>query len=153
MVLRRDEMTDAPTLTGQDIGQAERATRAVLDALLADTGTPFEQWVALRLLEAGPAGRSSVVERMVDGFKISAGQATVTVGELEHDGLVTRNGAPAVLELTATGRSRHRRISAGVATITDRLYGDLPVEDLVTARRVLATITQRANQELARSGS
>ena len=63
------------------------------------------------------------------------------------------DGAADVLELTEAGQSRHGRISAGVATITGRLYADLPVEDLVTARRVLGIITQRANQELARSGS
>jgi hypothetical protein len=37
-------MTDTPTLTGQDIGQAENAVRAVFDALLAETGTTFHQW-------------------------------------------------------------------------------------------------------------
>ena len=79
-------MTDTTTLTGQDIGQAERATRAVLDALLADAGTPFEQWVALRLLDAGPVSRSAVVERIVDGLKTSAGQATTTVDELDATG-------------------------------------------------------------------
>ena len=35
-------MTDTPTLPGVDIGEAQRAVGAVLDSLLAETGTPFE---------------------------------------------------------------------------------------------------------------
>ena len=42
-----------PPLNGQDIGQAEHATRAVLDRLLARTGTQFRGWVILNLLAAG----------------------------------------------------------------------------------------------------
>ena len=40
-----------PTLTGQDIGQAERATRALLDAVLAETETTFHQSVVLNLTD------------------------------------------------------------------------------------------------------
>jgi hypothetical protein len=43
-------MSQEPALTGQDIGQAEKATRAVLDSLPADTNTRFHDWVAIRLL-------------------------------------------------------------------------------------------------------
>jgi hypothetical protein len=43
-------MSQEPALTGQDIGQAEKATRAVLDSLPADTNTCFHDWVAIRLL-------------------------------------------------------------------------------------------------------
>jgi hypothetical protein len=42
-----------------------------------------------------------------------------------------------------------RRISAAIAQITQRLWGDLPAEDLATAGRVLAIITERANAKLA----
>ena len=41
-----------PTLNGRDIGQAEHATRAVLDRLLARTGTQFHGWVIINLLAA-----------------------------------------------------------------------------------------------------
>ena len=47
-------MADTPTLNGQDIGQAERATRAVLDALLAETSTSFQSWVTLNVLATQP---------------------------------------------------------------------------------------------------
>jgi hypothetical protein len=45
-------MTQPSTLTGQDIGQAEKATRAVLDRLLTQTGTGFHGWVLLNRLSA-----------------------------------------------------------------------------------------------------
>jgi len=40
-------------------------------------------------------------------------------------------------------------LRSGIDRITERLYADLPVDDLVTARRVLAIVTERANAELA----
>jgi hypothetical protein len=55
-------MSDTPTLTGQDIGQAERATRAVFDRFLAETGTTFDQWVTLNVLAAA--------ESPVDGEEV-----------------------------------------------------------------------------------
>ena len=44
----------------------------------------------------------------------------------------------------------HSRIRTAITEITQRLWGDLPAEDLATAGRVLAIITERANAELAR---
>ena len=39
--------------------------------------------------------------------------------------------------------------SAAGTQITQRLWGDLPVEDLATTGRVLSTVLARANAELA----
>ncbi len=143
-------MTTAPTLTGQDIGQAEKATRAVLDSLLARTGTTFHRWVALNLTATGGGRmeRDAVVRRMAFGLKIEEAAASAAVGELVELGLTTANGGEIVL--TPVGTARFEQIRDGIAAITERLYGGLPVEDLVTARRVLAAVTERANAELAR---
>ena len=46
---------------------------------------------------------------------------------------------------------RWRGVLLAIAGITQRLWGDLPAEDLATAGRVLAIITDRANAELARA--
>ena len=43
-------MSPAPTLNGQIIGQTERATRALLDRLLAETDTSFDTWVTLKFV-------------------------------------------------------------------------------------------------------
>jgi hypothetical protein len=47
---RGGPMPQPPTLTGQDIGEAEGAVRALLDQILADTGTTSNQYIALRVL-------------------------------------------------------------------------------------------------------
>jgi hypothetical protein len=144
-------VTDIPTLTGQDIGQAEKATRAVLDALLAETATTFPQWVALNVLRTGGSvlEQDVIVRQMSHSLKIGEPAVLATLGELATLGLVTsRPGDPAQVELTAAGEARFGRVRTGIDGITERLYGDLPPEDLATAHRVLAIVTARANAEL-----
>lgn len=128
-------------LNGQVIGQAERATRAVLDRLLDRVGTPFEQWVALNLTTtSGPLPAAALATRL----RIPLTEATAALSALAADGLLAADGT-----LTAAGRDRHAEITAGLAVITDRLYGDLPADDLAVAGRVLTLITARAAAELA----
>jgi DNA-binding MarR family transcriptional regulator len=147
-------MPESPPLTGQHIGEAENAIRAVLDALLAQTETTFHQWVALRVLAASGAGleRDLLVPRMTSGLKIEESPVRAAIGQLDTLGLVTvadDGDRHDVVTLTDAGRARHRSIQDGVNRITERLYGDLPAADLVTTRRVLAVVTERANAVLA----
>ena len=145
-------MTQTPTLTGQDIGQAEKATRAVLDRHLARTGTSFHCWVVLNLLgTTGPAlPESELTGRMSYGLKISEAAARTAISELAAQELVTRtqSAAPQVA-LTPAGGARFRQIRRGLVRITRHIYGDLPAADLAVAHRVLAAITERANAVLA----
>jgi hypothetical protein len=53
------------------------------------------------------------------------------------------------LTVTDTAQQLHSRIRTTIAEITQRLWGDLPAEDLATAGRVLSIITERASAELA----
>jgi hypothetical protein len=129
------------TLNGQVIGQAERATRAVLDRLLDTVGTPFEQWVALNLTAtSGPVSAAELAARL----RIPIEEATAALAALTADGLLAGDAT-----LTVAGRARHAEISTGLAAITERLYGDLPADDLAVAGRVLTLITARATAELA----
>lgn len=147
-------MTTAPTLTGQDIGQAAIATRAVFDLLLAKAETSFHQWVVLSLLDTPEPGlaREELTSRFVTSQKLRPDVEEAAIRELEAAGLVAASDSnPDNLELTSSGRERVREIRAGIARVTERLYGDLPREDAVTARRVLVAVTERANAELARS--
>jgi DNA-binding MarR family transcriptional regulator len=141
-------MPEAPPLTGQHIGETENAIRAVLDALLAETSTTFHQWVALRVLAATDSGleRDQLVARMTSGLKVEPAAVLTALGQLEAEELVT---VAEIVALTDAGRARHRRIQDGIDRITRQLYGDLPVDDLVTTRRVLAIVTERANAVLA----
>jgi hypothetical protein len=56
---------------------------------------------------------------------------------------------PARVEARDAGRQLHAGVRGAVTAITERLWGDLPQEDLESAGRVLATVLARANAELA----
>jgi len=157
-------MTNPPALTGQAIGEAAKATNALLETLLAEVRTSFLSWVALNVLTtSGPImPQDALVQRMTGGLKVGAEPVLATLDELEVARLVTRSdeaepsgepsGEPSAepaVELTADGLALHRRIRAGIDQVTERLYGDLPQDDLATTGRILATVTQRANAVLA----
>jgi hypothetical protein len=140
-------MTTSSALTGQDIGQAARATNAILETLLADTSTPFTTWVALNVLATSGSTqpRDALVQRLIHGLKIAEDAARAAVADLVSKGYASE---PAALELTADGRALHGRIRVGIDRITERLYADLPESDLATTRRILGIVTDRANAEL-----
>jgi hypothetical protein len=138
----------APALNGLVIGQAERATRAVLDRLLAGHDTPFETWVVVNLIARadGPIEADDLAAQLRDGLRVSEAEAVSAIDDARHRGLATGTDA---LGLTPAGRDRFTVISAGIAAVTARLYADLPTADLEAAARVLLTVTGRARAELA----
>ncbi|WP_426571076.1 MarR family transcriptional regulator [Aquihabitans sp. McL0605] len=140
----------APTLNGFIIGQAERATRALLDRLLDEVDTPFETWVVLNLL--GQAGGTSpsdaLIDRMVDGLRVGELDAWVAVDDARRRGLAEGTD---VLHLTDAGQERFATITAGTKAITGRLYSGFPAEELEVAARILLTVTDRAKAELPAS--
>ncbi|SCF19973.1 hypothetical protein [Micromonospora mirobrigensis] len=144
-------MSTAPPLTGQVLGQAHHATRAVLDRELAAIGISFAQSVALNLVaaEGGAVRRAALVAAMTAALKAEEPLVAVTVEELLAAGLLT--GGPG-LALTGPGRAVHERVRAAVATITTRLYADIPAPDLAVAGRVVDLVRRRADAELADAG-
>jgi hypothetical protein len=144
-------MTNPPTLNGRVIGQAEAATRAVLDKLLADIGTSFLSWVTLNqlTLAGGRVPHDELVLRVRRGLKVDAAPAMAALGELLAHGHVRHSSAaPSEVEVTASGYALYERVQRGIDAVTARLYGDLPAEELATAARVLTILTERANAEL-----
>jgi DNA-binding MarR family transcriptional regulator len=146
-------MTQTPTLTGQDIGRAHHATRAVLERRLAATGTPFEAWIVLNIVgDNGPEIEvDDVVRRVVLGLKITETAVQQILSGLLGQGLISRttSGPSPRVALTEVGTARFDDIRGSIAQITERLYGGLPAEDLAVAHRLLVTVTERANAELA----
>ncbi|WP_028048309.1 hypothetical protein [Cellulomonas sp. URHD0024] len=139
------------TLNGQIIGQAERATRTLLELHLRETGLAFETWVAVNQVHSGVGGREALVVRLVRGLKIDAEAARDTVDAVIASGLVAVGEER--LTLTAEGLQKYAVVSEEIASITARLYGDVPPEDLAVAGRVLSLVTERANAELAAAAS
>ena len=138
-----------PTLNGAVLGQAERASRAVLDRLLARAGTSFHHYLAMNATagEGGTIEREQLVGRMVAGLKLAPATIRVELDSAEAAGLLrTEDG---MTSLTDAGRDRFARITAATTEVTTRLYADLPAEDLAIAGRMLSILTERANAELA----
>jgi hypothetical protein len=139
-----------PVLNGQLIGQAQIATGALLERILARTGTTFHQWVAINVatLSGGAVERAGLIARMTDGLRIEVGAAEAAASGVVELGLAELDGERLVL--TEAGRARHAEISADTAELTGRLYGGIEADDLAVAGRVLAEVTARAQAELRR---
>jgi hypothetical protein len=142
-------MSSIPAFGAPLIGRTEKALNAILDRHLAGTSLTERQWMTLTLTVAagGAIDRDQLVGRVAAALKAREAEADALIGELAADQLLDGHGP----QVTAThaGRQLHGRIRAAVAEITERLWGDLPVENLATAARVLNTVLTRANAELA----
>ncbi|MET7880214.1 hypothetical protein [Micromonospora profundi] len=163
-----------PTLTGQVIGQAHYATRALLERAVAPLGVSFGQVLALNVLAAGAVERDRLVQRITGTLKVDEPAVQQIIAEL-LDADLARNASPdggasvgddsaaigdasvggdssavgPAIRLTDTGRAVQARIAGAVGDITGRLYGDIPADEAATVARVLTLVTQRANAELA----
>ncbi|MFD0261718.1 hypothetical protein ACFVH7_26015 [Kitasatospora indigofera] len=145
-------MSTTPSLNGQVIGLAHYATRALLERDLARTGSTFLQSVALNATAdgGGSADRGQLVARLAGSLKIDDDSALATLAGLTDTGLLEEPPTePSRLRLTAAGQERQDRIRDAVGEITARLYGGFSPEELAVAGRVVATVTARANAELA----
>jgi len=139
-------MRTYPSLSTQVIGQAESALGAILDPLLARTGTTFQQWLVLTVTAASGADidRATLIARIAGARKIDGAEVETAIGELAAAGLAR---AASRVTLTEAGQARYTGIRTALEEITARLF-DFPAEDLATAGRVLAILTARANAEL-----
>jgi hypothetical protein len=144
----------SPTFSAQLLGQTEKAANAILERLLAEPGLTEPQWVMLSItvMSGGSLDRQRLVERAVAAAQFSEAEAQARLSELADAQLLhVPDDELTPLKLTHRGRQVHTDIRAAVSQITQRLWGDLPVEDLDAAGRVLNTVLARANAELARA--
>jgi len=146
-------MKQYPVLNTQVIGQAESALGAILDPILAQTGVSFPEWLVLAVSASsgGSAEREQLISRITDARKIEDTVVLAAVTDLAEAGLVTEDSGR--VALTSTGQTRYQDVRARIADVTARLFADLAADDLQTAGRVLAIITERANAVLAGSPS
>jgi DNA-binding MarR family transcriptional regulator len=138
-----------PSVNTQVIGQAESALGALLDPILARTGTTFTQWLVLTVTTAGggESERGPLVARISGARKIDGAEVESAIGELDALDLLQ---ASSLVSLTERGQARYGQIRRAIDGLSARLF-DFPVEDLQTAGRVLSIVTMRANAELAAS--
>jgi DNA-binding MarR family transcriptional regulator len=144
-------MTQTPTLTGQDIGLAHYATRALLERSLAENGTSWIDWLAINAVATGGpvVEQATVVQRLTGGLKIEPAEAQSVIDGVIDSGVVARAADdPSHLELTPAGEALAGRVLPEIRRLTELIYGDLPPEDLAAAHRVLAIVQERANAAL-----
>lgn len=145
-------MSNTPAFGTQLIGQTEKALNAILDRQLAGTGVTEPQWVALTLavMSGGTIDRAPLLSRLAGALQVSEAEAQAQVEGLAAASLVESAEAPGCpVRVTDAGSQLHARIRTTVTDITQRLWGDLPAADLAAAARVLGTVLDRANAELA----
>ncbi|MEU0780984.1 MarR family transcriptional regulator [Streptomyces sp. NPDC006173] len=137
-------------VNGQVIGLAHYASRAALERVLAHSGTSFNQSVALRAVSdnGGSVERAWLVGRLTGALKIEESAARATVEEMTARELLAEPSAERV-SLTDAGHELFDSIRTAGNAIAARLYAGIPAEDLATAGRVLALVTERADAESA----
>jgi DNA-binding MarR family transcriptional regulator len=148
----REPMPQPPTLTGQDIGEAQGAVRALLDQILADTDTTSNQYIALRVLAVrGPAAAPAALHQFLAGQRqlgLDPPAVAELLGGLQAKGLVSGSApdGPGPTQLTPEGAALYARLAAAVTAVTTQLYADFDPDDLATAHRVLAGVVERADR-------
>ncbi len=140
------------TFDAQLLGQTEKAANAILARLLAGPGLTEPQWVTLTLTinGGGQLDRGGLIERVARALHVSDAEARARVAELAAAEMLhvpESDGAP--VTVTDTGQRVYGAVRAEVGEVTQRLWGDLPAEDLTTAGRVLSTVLTRARAELS----
>ncbi|MBT2443931.1 MarR family transcriptional regulator [Streptomyces sp. ISL-36] len=144
--------TTAPTVNGRVIALAHHAGRALLEGVLARHGATFHQSVTLRaVVVAGESvGSDELVGDVTGSLKTDESVVRGVIEELTAAKLLEEDPAEASrMRLTDAGRELYESTTAESAQISARLYAGIPAEDLATAGRVLALVTERANAELA----
>jgi hypothetical protein len=143
--------TTTPAFGAQILGQTEKALNAILDRQLAGTGLTEPDWITLTLTAAsgGTLGRDQLESRVAGALKVSPAMAQARIAGLADAQLLqTGGGDEPQVTLTDAGQRLHGQIRGAVTEITERMWGDLPAGDLVTAGRVLSVVLARANAEL-----
>jgi DNA-binding MarR family transcriptional regulator len=131
------------------IGQTEKALNAILDRQLAGTGITEPQWVTLTLAVASgeAVDRAELIRRVGGATQFSQAAVADRIAELAAAGFL-HDGGDSRIQVTDEGRARWTQIRAATGPITQRLWGDLPAEDLAAAGRVLGIVLDRARAAL-----
>jgi DNA-binding MarR family transcriptional regulator len=141
--------TAAPVADARALGLAHYAARGVLEHVLARHGITFQQQIALRATVTAdtPQTPDDLVAQVRDSLKADPADIRAALDELLAAQLLVADGEH--LRPTDAGRELIAAVGAETAPITARIWGGIPVEDLVAAGRVLALVAERANAELA----
>ncbi|MEV0716639.1 MarR family transcriptional regulator [Asanoa sp. NPDC050611] len=140
-------MTTTPTLTGQDVAEAQGALGALLDHVLANADVSGTEYVTFRVITArGPWATHRDLSSYLAGqpqLRLDPQAAAALCAGLVQKGLVSA-GEP--VALTDGGARLFADLSETVRRTTTDIYAGLDPADLATAHNVLATLTDRARR-------
>jgi MarR family transcriptional regulator, transcriptional regulator for hemolysin len=131
---------------GRQLNVAARATRSLLDSVLAEAGTTFSSWTVLAALSA----RGPVIQKDLAKSLDMIGPSIVErIDQLEKSGLVARSDMPgdrraSLVSLTDDGRALLARLGGVMRATETALTSGLDPRDVETARQVLAHVAERA---------
>jgi DNA-binding MarR family transcriptional regulator len=138
-------MSFTPTLTGQDIAQAQGAVRALLDRVLESTGVTSDEYVTMRILGQRRFSPAELHDFLVSQRQLRLDRPGVDalLSGLIQRGLITGDHE---VVLTEAGRTQFAALTEAVGSLTKRLYEPFAATDLAIAHRVLTELAQRANE-------
>ncbi|MGI8750946.1 MAG: MarR family winged helix-turn-helix transcriptional regulator [Acidimicrobiales bacterium] len=131
---------------GRQLNVAARATRSLLDSVLADTGTTFASWTVLIALTA----RGPTIQRDLAKALDMIGPSIVErIDDLESAGLVVRSSIPedrraSLITLTKKGQLLFAQLQGIMEATEAALLSGLADSDIHATRRCLAHIAERA---------
>ena len=131
---------------GRQLNVAARATRSLLDSVLAEAGTTFSSWTVLAALSA----RGPIIQKDLAKSLDMIGPSIVErIDQLEESGLVIRSGVPAdrrasMVSLTDDGRTLLARLDGVMRATETALTSGLDPRDVETTRRVLTHVAEQA---------
>lgn len=141
--------TTNPPFGAQLIGRTEKSLNAILGRILLDSGLSEPEYVAMRVCsDHAGANRSDVEARLSGVFRKGPDHAGQLLDRLTSAGIIESDEADS-LTLTSAGVALRDGLAQRTNAITERLWGDLPDQDLVVAARVLSTVLTRAANEHA----
>lgn len=131
----------------QLIGRTEKSLGVLLNGILAGTGLSEPEYVALRVCaDHVGAPRAAVVAELTSVFRKGDDHSAALVDALAGAWMIDVDEVGAI-QLTPAGRDLYGRLVGDTNALTDRLWGDLPGDDLAVAARVLNAVLQRAAGE------
>ena len=140
-----------PTFGPRLIGETEKSLNAILDRHLSADGLTEQHWITLSFaaMNSDPVCASKLAKGVASRAKFTEDDVRARISELVDAQLLSDCGSSEV-SISAAGERLHARILDANIDVTKRLWGDLPAEDLASSARVLATVLERADAELAR---
>lgn len=145
--------TTAPaTLNPSVIGQAEKHHTAILARALAGTTLDEKQWIVLnQALTAGaPVDSAAHVARVAAMTQWDPADVESALTALLESSLLQTNSDDLIAP-TEDGAALAGKVRAESGAIVSAAYNAVAPDDLATTARVLATITARMAEELARA--